>query len=136
MRTVDEIRSLVVDGVMRYNESAADGRRVVRVDLFGSYADGSASERSDIDLLVELRTPMWACSPWRQSFRLWSTRLGCKPTSFKLRCPLAPCSKSGRRCPSMRQRDASILRKIVEEVDFLEARSAMRQPTISATMRP
>ena len=45
MRNLDEIRSAV--------EQASRLYPVKRVDLFGSYADGSANEGSDVDLLVE-----------------------------------------------------------------------------------
>ena len=37
-------------------EQAAREYPVKRVELFGSYANGSASEGSDIDLLVEFKT--------------------------------------------------------------------------------
>ena len=57
MRTLEEIRDLVFEGVARYNSAAAPARRVVRVDLFGSYAAGCATSESDIDLLVEFATP-------------------------------------------------------------------------------
>jgi hypothetical protein len=31
--------------------------KVKKVSIFGSYADGSATEKSDLDLLVEFQTP-------------------------------------------------------------------------------
>lgn len=37
-------------------EQAAREYPVKRVELFGSYANGSASEKSDVDLLVEFKT--------------------------------------------------------------------------------
>lgn len=57
VRTIEDIKERVLEGVMRYNKSAVAGKRVVRVDLFGSYAAGTASDESDIDLLVEFATP-------------------------------------------------------------------------------
>ena len=57
MRTIEDIKERVLEGVTRYNNTAAAGKRVVRVDLFGSYAAGTASDESDIDLLVEFATP-------------------------------------------------------------------------------
>lgn len=57
MRTVDEIRKRVLEGVERYNNATAQAKRVVRVELFGSYAEGRATDASDVDLLVEFVTP-------------------------------------------------------------------------------
>lgn len=57
MRTLEEIRDLVLEGVARYNGTATPVKRVVRVELFGSYASGCATSESDIDLLVEFATP-------------------------------------------------------------------------------
>ena len=56
MRTAGEIRDLVVKGVMMYNDCAPMSRRIVRVELFGSYAQGTQADDSDIDLLVEFAT--------------------------------------------------------------------------------
>ena len=57
MYTFDEIKGCVLEGVRRYNAQAASSKRVVSVELFGSYAEGRASDESDIDLLVEFATP-------------------------------------------------------------------------------
>ena len=57
MRTLEEIRELVLEGVALYNDAAVPAKRVVRVELFGSYAVGCATGESDIDLLVEFATP-------------------------------------------------------------------------------
>lgn len=45
MLNMETIRNAVHEAVEQYP--------VKRVDLFGSYADGTASEKSDIDFLVE-----------------------------------------------------------------------------------
>ncbi len=45
MRSLNEIRSAV--------RAAAPLYSVKRAELFGSYANGTASEKSDVDLLVE-----------------------------------------------------------------------------------
>ena len=45
MLTIDTIKKAVVPLAEKYN--------VVRVDLFGSYADGRATEKSDADFLVK-----------------------------------------------------------------------------------
>ena len=57
MRTVGEIQKSVLEGVERYNSNAAANKRIVRIELFGSYAEGSATDESDIDLLIEFATP-------------------------------------------------------------------------------
>ena len=57
MRTLEEIRALVIEGVTRYNNAATPAKRIVRVELFGSYAAGYATNESDIDLLVEFAAP-------------------------------------------------------------------------------
>ena len=48
MLTVDNIRESIGDLVEKY--------AVKKISVFGSYADGSATEDSDIDLLVEFLT--------------------------------------------------------------------------------
>jgi len=47
MLTMDIIRQAVMPLADKYN--------VVKVDVFGSYADGSATEKSDADFLVTFR---------------------------------------------------------------------------------
>lgn len=49
MTSVNEIRAAVRDAAFKYP--------VKRVLLFGSYADGTATDNSDIDLLVEFTSP-------------------------------------------------------------------------------
>ena len=56
MRTLEEIRLLVTEGVRLYNSDAPRDRRIVRIELFGSYAAGTQTADSDIDLLVEFAT--------------------------------------------------------------------------------
>ena len=48
MFTVNNIRESINDIVVKYP--------IKKISLFGSYADGSANEDSDIDLLVEFQT--------------------------------------------------------------------------------
>ena len=57
MYALDDIKAKVLEGIARYNKTAVAEKQVVRVDLFGSYASGNASDGSDIDLLVEFATP-------------------------------------------------------------------------------
>jgi predicted nucleotidyltransferase len=54
---MDQIAECVRRGVEQYNRTSASERRIVRVELFGSYADGRATDTSDLDLLVEFATP-------------------------------------------------------------------------------
>jgi len=48
MFTVNNIRESINDIIIKYP--------IKKISLFGSYADGSANEDSDIDLLVEFQT--------------------------------------------------------------------------------
>ena len=50
MLTLEAIRDRAMPLIKKYN--------VVRLDLFGSYADGTAHENSDADFLVEFLTPV------------------------------------------------------------------------------
>ena len=45
MLTISEIKNSISDIVIKYP--------IKKISLFGSYADGSANEESDIDILVE-----------------------------------------------------------------------------------
>ena len=45
MLTISEIKNSISDIIIKYP--------IKKISLFGSYADGSASEESDIDILVE-----------------------------------------------------------------------------------
>ena len=45
MLTVEKIRKAVIPSAIKYN--------VTKIDLFGSYALGVATEQSDVDFLVE-----------------------------------------------------------------------------------
>lgn len=49
MLTLNEIKDAIAGIVLRYP--------IKKLSLFGSYADGSAREDSDIDILVEFSTP-------------------------------------------------------------------------------
>jgi hypothetical protein len=46
--TIETIKSTVIPIAKKYS--------VKKVDLFGSYADGSATEKSDVDFLVKFNT--------------------------------------------------------------------------------
>ena len=56
MPTLEEIRAFVAEGARLYNSSVPENRHIVRVELFGSYAAGTQTADSDIDLLVEFAT--------------------------------------------------------------------------------
>ena len=49
MLTIDEIKKTVAEIAPKYN--------LTKVTLFGSRANGTATENSDVDLLVEFTTP-------------------------------------------------------------------------------
>ena len=50
--TIEQIRNEVSRASEEYNATAPLGEKIASVSLFGSYADGRATRRSDIDLLV------------------------------------------------------------------------------------
>lgn len=58
MYTIDEIRRAVNQAVASYNQSAPKGKEIIRVELFGSYADGRQNQDSDVDFLVEFASPI------------------------------------------------------------------------------
>lgn len=49
MLTLDDIKSAIVDILAKYP--------IKKLSLFGSYANGSAKEDSDVDILVEFLSP-------------------------------------------------------------------------------
>lgn len=49
MLTINKIKNSISDIIVKYP--------IKKISLFGSYADGSASEESDIDILVEFLSP-------------------------------------------------------------------------------
>ncbi|HYF81785.1 MAG TPA: nucleotidyltransferase domain-containing protein [Clostridia bacterium] len=49
MLTINKIKNSISDIMVKYP--------IKKISLFGSYADGSASEESDIDILVEFLSP-------------------------------------------------------------------------------
>lgn len=57
MYTISEIRDNALAAISQYNDVAAPSDRIVRVDLFGSYASGRQTEDSDVDFLVEFARP-------------------------------------------------------------------------------
>ncbi len=48
---------LTLDQIIKAAQSAAMQFPIKSVELFGSYAEGRASDLSDVDLLVEFNTP-------------------------------------------------------------------------------
>lgn len=49
MLTLDDIKNAIADILAKYP--------IKKISLFGSYANGSAKEDSDVDILVEFLTP-------------------------------------------------------------------------------
>ena len=50
--TIEQIKNEVSQASEECNATAPLGEKIASVSLFGSYADGRATRRSDIDLLV------------------------------------------------------------------------------------
>jgi predicted nucleotidyltransferase len=48
---------LTIEHIKTAASKLADGYPIKKISLFGSYAEGSADESSDVDLLVEFLTP-------------------------------------------------------------------------------
>ncbi len=50
--TIDQIKAEVSSAANAYNALAPADEQIEQISLFGSYADGRATQQSDIDLLV------------------------------------------------------------------------------------
>lgn len=52
--------------IIRSNRTGFNDLGVIRIGLFGSYANGKATPGSDVDILVELSRPDWdaLCMIW------------------------------------------------------------------------
>lgn len=68
MLTIDKISSGVRTAAMEYP--------IKKVDLFGSYADRKSNERSDVDLIVEFKTPMCHYLQYLDYKFVWRNCLG------------------------------------------------------------
>lgn len=58
MYSVEQIRESVISAADRYNQRSDPDNRIRRVSLFGSFADGRATDASDVDLLVSFQSPV------------------------------------------------------------------------------
>ena len=58
MLTIAQIQEAVSDAAKRYNDGVDQDKFIASIELFGSYAEGRATETSDIDLIVEFAQPM------------------------------------------------------------------------------
>ena len=56
-RSIQSLKETVASAVRSYNEQTIPERRIERVSLFGSYAEGRPTESSDVDLLVKFASP-------------------------------------------------------------------------------
>jgi hypothetical protein len=54
MPTTDELKQLLLTAL----KNSPYKEKIGKLWLFGSYADGTATEQSDIDLILELKEPM------------------------------------------------------------------------------
>lgn len=55
--SIDTIKRQARKAVDAYNTQVPPARQILQVSLFGSYAEGRATEESDVDLLVRFATP-------------------------------------------------------------------------------
>lgn len=72
--TIDEIRHAVIAAAERYNFEAEDDDKITGVALFGSYANGTATDDSDVDLLVSFSSPVVSLFTLARALRSWSMR--------------------------------------------------------------
>ena len=56
--SIERIKGQVNAVVRAYNAEASMPDCISQVSLFGSYADGRANDRSDVDLLVRFQSPV------------------------------------------------------------------------------
>ena len=54
----DEVKQRVNSGVAEYNSQAAPEARISRVSVFGSHAEGTQTDDSDVDLLISFNAPV------------------------------------------------------------------------------
>ena len=48
---------LMIEQIVKACEIAANEYPITRMELFGSYANGTSTPQSDVDILVEFKTP-------------------------------------------------------------------------------
>lgn len=74
--TIDQIKDEVSKATEAYNASASAEEQIARVSLFGSYADGRATRRSDIDLLVRFTSTVVSLFTLAKVLACMEDRLG------------------------------------------------------------
>lgn len=99
MYTIDEIRQSVLKAVDAYNEIAREGRQIIRVELFGSYANGSQSSHSDVDFLVEFASPVVGLFALAQALELLEQQFDCAVDMVPLPLPEDSFLEIGRTVP-------------------------------------
>ena len=87
MYTIDEIRKAVKTAVAEYNELAPESRKIIRVELFGSYASGKQDADSDIDFLVEFASPIVGLFALAQALELLEQQFDCSVDMVPLPIP-------------------------------------------------
>ena len=99
MYTIDEIRQAVLTAVDAYNGIAREGREIIRVELFGSYASGNQGSDSDVDFLVEFASPVVGLFALAQVLDLFEQQFDCSVDLVPLPLPEDSFLEIGRTVP-------------------------------------
>ena len=87
MYTIEEIKAAVLVAVDKYNRNAQIEKRIVRVELFGSYASGNQTDDSDIDFLVEFASPVVGLFVLAEVLELLEQQFDCSVDMVKIPLP-------------------------------------------------
>lgn len=74
--TIEQIKNEVSQASEEYNATAPLGEKIASVSLLGSYADGRATRRSDIDLLVRFTSAVVSLFTLARVLSCMEERLG------------------------------------------------------------
>ena len=87
MYTIEEIREAANRAANEYNATAPEEKRVVRIDLFGSYAQGTQTDSSDVDFLVTFANPVVGLLAIAGLYGILSAQLECEVDVVKMPLP-------------------------------------------------
>lgn len=76
LASLQSLSERVADAVDEYNGMASSPDQIDEVVLFGSYADGNATEKSDVDLLVTFRSSVVSLFTLAQALMVMEKHLG------------------------------------------------------------
>lgn len=74
--SLQSLSERVTDAVGEYNGMTNSVDHIEEVALFGSYADGNATEKSDVDLLVTFRSSVVSLFTLAQALMVMEKHLG------------------------------------------------------------